>query len=225
MENPWSALSDHAPYVLPDDRPYVEAWNEGWGAERERVRLHVEALPDPFVGPRDAPIVVLARNPGWAGTELDDLAEPKRAASLLGNLGDDEERHVHSYLTDVFAATAGGRWWRKTMRTVMEAASLRPDDLARRVLAVEFHGYHSQDWATLPVTLPSQWFAFDLVSRAVERGAVVVVLRGRRDWEVAVPALRGYPRAFRTNSVQTSAISPRNLRPEGFEAVVQAAVG
>jgi len=184
--------------VLPADRPYVEAWNAGRGAERERIRLRVEALPDPFVGPRDAPIVVLARNPGWAGKELEDLGEPARAASLLGNLGDDEKRHVHSYLTDPFVDTAGGKWWRKTMRAVIEATSLQPEDLARRVLSVEFHGYHSQDWATLPVTLPSQWFSFDLVSRAVERGAVVVVLRGQRDWEVAVPSLRGYDRAFRT---------------------------
>jgi hypothetical protein len=157
--------------------------------------------------------------------ELDDLADPGRAAAILGNLGDDDDLHVHSYLTEAFAATAGGRWWRKTLRAVMEVAHLRSEDLAQRVLAVEFHGYHSQDWAALPVTLPSQWFAFDLVKEAVERDAVVVVLRGRRDWEVAVPSLRGYPHALKTNSVQSSAVSPGNLGQEGFDEVARAALG
>jgi hypothetical protein len=99
------------------------------------------------------------------------------------------------------------------------------DDLALRVLSVEFHGYHSQDWAALPVTLPSQWFSFRLVEQAVERGATIVVLRGRRDWQVAVPSLRGYRNAFATKSVQASAISPRNLGQEGFDAVRRAALG
>jgi hypothetical protein len=117
---------------------------------------------------------------------------PHRIAALRANLADDPVGHIQPYLTDAFADTAGGQWGRWCMHAVMAQSGISYEDLARRVLSVEFHGYHSQDWAALPVTLPSQWYGFDLVTRAIERGAIIVVLRGGTDWDVAVPNLRGF---------------------------------
>lgn len=54
-------------------------------------------------------------------------------------------------------------------------------DLANHLLAVEFHGYHSENWQALPVTLPSQLYTFSLVEGAMGRGAVIVVLRAWRE--------------------------------------------
>jgi hypothetical protein len=86
----------------------------------------------------------------------------------------------------------------------------------------EFHGYHSQDWTALPVTLPSQWYSFQLVEHAMEHDAVVIMLRGRRHWEVAVPGLHRYPKAFTTNTVRSDSVSPGNLPPGAFDKVVRA---
>jgi hypothetical protein len=220
--NPWTATPASPPYVLEVDRPYVEAWNQGINAGRERTRLRLEILPEPAVGPRDAPLVLLGRNPGWAGTEPADHAPPHRTAALRANLADDPAGHIHPYLTEAFAGTAGGEWSRRCMRAVVARSGIGYEDLARRLLSVEFHGYHSQDWAALPVTLPSQWYGFDLVARAIERGAVIVVLRGRKDWDVAVPGLRGYPRRFSTNTVRSASVSPGNLPQGVFDLVTDA---
>jgi hypothetical protein len=110
-------------------------------------------------------------------------------------------------------------------KSVVRETDLGFDDLALKVLAVEWHGYYSASFATLPVTLPSQWYGFDLVDKAVGRGAVIVVTKGLRDWDVAVPSLHGYSRAFRTHSHQAAHISPRNLGSDGFRAVTEALKG
>jgi hypothetical protein len=219
--NPWLQLPESPPYVLPEDADYVRAWNEVSGRQNERRLLRLDVLPDPFVGRRDAPLVVLALNPGWAGSEAEDHRDGLGDV-LLGNFGDDQARHVIPGFLDRFADTAGGRWVRRAYRRVVEHAAISWEDLAYRVLTLEFHGYHSQDWAPFPVTLPSQWFSFDLVHQAMERDAVVVMLRGRRFWEVAVPGLREYPRAFATNTARSASVSPGNLPPGAFDQLIEA---
>lgn len=90
------------------------------------------------------------------------------------------------------------------------------------MLAVEFHGYHSKKWRHIPVTLPSQRYGFWLVERAIERGALIVILRGRVDWEIAVPELGTYDNRIVTHSHQSSAISPGNCGSAGFEQFIHA---
>jgi len=75
------------------------------------------------------------------------------------------------------------------VRGVADELGCDASELADRVLAVEFHGYRSKKWPALPVTLPSQWYGFQLVREAIARKAFVVILRGERDWKVAVPEL------------------------------------
>jgi hypothetical protein len=221
MKNPWTRLPDAPRYVLPEDAPFVAAWNDTRGSDRDQLRLHLDALPEPFCGPRKAPVVVLGRNPGWSGKEPKQHRKSLEAA-IRGNLGKDKDQHVQSRLLDRFADTAGGGWTRRCWHRVVEGSGLSFDELATRVLSVEFHGYHSQDWAPLPVTLPSQWYGFQLVGRAVARGAVIVILRGRRDWEVAVPSLRTHPFVFATKTAGNASISPGNLPPGAFDRLIQA---
>ena len=57
---------------------------------------------------------------------------------------------------------------------------------------------------------------------AVARNAVVVVTRGWREWAVAVPELRAYEGAVRTNSPRGAYITQRNLPAEGFGRVMDA---
>jgi hypothetical protein len=221
--NPWTGLAARPPYVLEEDRPYVKAWNDTVGAERADLRLAVELLPDPFVGPRDAPLVILGLNPGFAGPELVEHRSRRFRDAVRSNLSD-RRAHIHFYLTEPFAETAGGRWWRRCLRTLLKEGWTY-EELARRVLAIEFHGYHSQNWTTLPVTLPSQWYSFDLLVRAMDRGAIIVVARGRRQWEVAVPQLRRYRRAFGTNTVRSTFMSPGNLPRGAFNQLLRAIQG
>jgi hypothetical protein len=102
------------------------------------------------------------------------------------------------------------------------AAGYHPEDLARRVLSVEFHGYHSRAWKLLPVTLPSQPYTFGLIEQAIQREATVVILRGWSAWRVALPALNAYPGTVRA-SPRAGTVSPRSLGgTEPFQRVLRA---
>src|SRR5437868_14852359 len=116
--NPWTALPSRPPYILKEDRPYVEAWNDTVGATREDLRLATNLLPDPFVGRRDAPLVVLGLNPGFGGSERDEHSTRLFRAALRANLGNRRSEHAQFYLTEPFAETAGGLWWRKCLRAL-----------------------------------------------------------------------------------------------------------
>jgi hypothetical protein len=197
VENPWGALDMGGPeYVLASDRPHVDVFN----AYRERTLddrrfLNLKLLPEPFSGRRDAPVVILGRNPTY-----DDLDQELHATNvdyrekLLANLADDPSGQVLVHALSTFRHTHSGRWWYRCLAPLIQATS--EEAISRRVFVAELHGYHAKGWALLPV--PSQRFTFWLVEQAVrERGALVVHLWQQHElWEVFVPPLFGYERAF-----------------------------
>jgi len=63
MENPWTALPEVAPYVLGMDREAVDRHNARAAAPH---RLQLDLMPEPFLGRKDAPVVVLLGNPGYS---------------------------------------------------------------------------------------------------------------------------------------------------------------
>ena len=100
-----------------------------------------------------------------------------------------------------------GRWWRRCFGALIDRGH-EPDELARKVLAVEFHGYRSLDRQPIPFTLPSQHFGFELLRSAMRRQATIVVTRGLRQWEVAIPELAQYGYLVRLKNARSATISP-----------------
>jgi hypothetical protein len=140
---------------------------------------------------------------------------------MRANLGDDPRHHVQVGLLPEFEGTPAGVWSRgRCFRSLIKEHGFAPEDLAHRVLNVEFHGYHSKGWRSLPITLPSQNFGFRLVRQAMDREATIIVLRGRLDWAVAVPDLADYPRLVLTKTPRVAAISRGNC--ERFSLVLEA---
>jgi hypothetical protein len=93
------------------------------------------------------------------------------------------------------------------------------ETVARDILCVEFFPYHSHKHSQAP-RLPSQDYTLSLVQAAIDRDAVVVVLRSVRRWTEAVPALANYKRRFILQSAQNVTISLRNC-PLGFEEITR----
>lgn len=215
MKNPWVDLPDSEPFVLGDDRPRVHAFNRAVDA---RYQLRLNLLPEPFLGSRDARLVLLMLNPGFANSDL-RVHKGGYGAALRANLVDDPSGHIHLGLSSGFKDDLP--WWTTHLQAVIE----RVDDLdalARKVLAVEFHGYHAQSWKPIPVTLPSQQFGFWLVEQAIARGATIVPMRGERIWEIAIPSLHGYENLVRIKNPRAGTLSPGNCEGDGFERVLHA---
>jgi hypothetical protein len=211
--NPWVALPESTPYVLEEDRELIERFNS---TAKPELFVHLEHHPEPFLGRPDAPLVVLGLNPGYL-PECDRwYGHPAFAARARANL-------VHGalefpfYLLDPSQPAPGHRWWMRKLGPLIRATSLQA--VAHGVLCVELFPYHSERFGHTKLRVPSQEYSFDLVRRALSRGAWIVLMRSKRLWFAAVPELASYPRLMRIRNVQNPVISPRNVDGDFDELV------
>jgi hypothetical protein len=211
--NPWARLPDEAPFLLPEDRHAIEEFNLGAKTEH---KIDTGLLPEPFVGRPDAPVVLLGLNPGWSEEDAAWHENPEFARLLRANLAHESLTYPF-YLLDPSQSSPGGAWWSQRLRPLIEEVGL--ETVARDILCVEFFPYHSHKYSQAP-RLPSQDYTLSLVQAAIDRNAVVVMLRSVRRWTEAVPALANYDRRFILQSAQNVTISLRNC-PLGFREITR----
>lgn len=212
-ENPWRDLPSTAPFLLPGDKDLVDKFNE---SAPEDLLIHHELLPEPFIGSPQAPVVLLNKNPGYSSPN--DLA--KHPLSQQARLGLLHECEIPFYLLDERERQSlGYRWWNRKLKSLIEACG--DQVVARSVLCVEFFPYHSRRFGHDGLALPSQQYSFSLVRSAMSQGAVIVVMRGRKQWLNALPELKSHTLLFHLRNPQNPTISPNNC-PDGYESIVEA---
>jgi hypothetical protein len=216
--NLWQALPAQPPYVLTSDRPYLDAYNATLKPDDEDHRIFFDYPPEPFLGLRSTPVVVLSCNPAFSPEAAEQFAIPGFKDAALANLVTPDGIPIYP-LEDQFKDTPGGRWWRRRLKGLLSEEH-DYSNLARLVSSIEFHGYWSKNWEAPLVTLPSQHYGFELVSQAMERRATIVLARAERYWKQVVPALGNYDRLVTTRTPRVSALSEGNLSPEHFKMVL-----
>jgi hypothetical protein len=209
--NPWLSLGTSPPFVADIDRAILDAEHV------ERYQLRCDVLPHAWIGnPATARGLILQLNPGFAETDVTEEATIPAYREIVReslHLGDGAGFWV---LDERLRETGASGWWRRRLRALVEAVG---EDAVRRHLAViEYFPYHSIGYHR-PPRLPSQDFAFSLVTRAAAAGAVVVVMRQWESWCAAVPELISYERTFRNPHPRVGAVSPGNLGVDAFTAL------
>ena len=202
--NPWSALPYTSPFVLKEDEPFVRAFNQDASAQH---RLNLDLLPEPFFGNRSAPVVVLLLNPGIGPNTTLHHRNEAFAASIRADIASTNPRQ-HFHLTDSTNGP-GFHWWRKACSKLLQDGL--EVAVATRLLNIQFFPYHSKSFAHGHVRLPSQEFSFSLLRAAIGREALVVCMRGLKQWRGAVPELDAYHRLITPNNTRAGALSPNNL--------------
>jgi hypothetical protein len=166
--------------------------------------------------------VVVANNPGWHEAEIEQerthpqYRETVRKALLL-------EPGVGFWpLRSELRYTSAADFWIPKLRPLREMVDDRV--IHERLTTVQFFPYHSGTDRNPPI-VPSQQFTFALVRQALERGALVIVMRKWDAWRTAVPDLSSYPRLLRNPNPRQLAISPGNLGRDAFAEIVHAVRG
>jgi hypothetical protein len=223
VQNPWQSLPAGS-YVAPGDAPHVQRVNQVSSPE---FVLHTELPPVPFIGdPRTADLIVLAKNPGYAGTEAAELDQFPTLTRLSLDALTFASTPPFFYLSASLRGTAGHTWWSARLRDLFAACKARgveQDAVIARIACVEWFPYHSKRFRPLNAILPSQHYAFGLVRQAVERGATFVFLFGdgnEKLWRTHVPTLPAD--CIRLNSSQQTTLSGNNMKPHDFERIVAA---
>ncbi len=222
-DNPWRALPVVAPFVPACDAPWLPLLQSSAAEadnEEASAALALDLQPEPFFGPHEAPVVVLLLNPGLG---KDDARQHRRedfSRALRAHL-QIEGGAPHFHLLDP-SRGPGHRWWLRQVGPVLKASGCSVEQLAARLLCIEFFPYHSRSFGHAHLRLPSQRFSFALLQRAIQRGALVLCMRGYRHWCGAVPELANYPGLLRPKSARSASLSAGNLGAKGFARVLRA---
>ncbi len=182
-------------------------------------------LPEPFIGTFTAPVVLLNLNPGFDDRDPRDHARAGFQA-LLRNNYEHRPSGFPFYSLNPGFENGGRKWWEKKLKCLLNMCGRK--QLARSILCIEYFPYHSRRFdgsrrsGHASLKLPSQEFGFGLVRSAIDRGAVVVVMRGEKLWKESIPKLKRYSWAFRLKNPRNVVLSPGNFTGSGFDDVVSA---
>jgi hypothetical protein len=215
LENPWLNLPKKPPFLAPCDKDVTVKLSDFYD-------LHLELLPSPFSGNIDtAKVVMLLLNPGYIGAESDiELRSSVLQQAFLDNL--DPQKSKLFAIAPEFDWTAGGKWLQEKLAGLFKAG-VSHDDIYKNFMIVEYFPYHSATFNVKPGTeLPSQKYSFELVEKAIDKGAMILLMRGKNWWYDAVPRLEKYPNLIKKpNSLRNVVISENNLGKDNFNKLVK----
>lgn len=220
MQNPWKGCPLSSPFVLEADFEFVEAHNFVHRHAPDR-QIDLRLPPVPFLGHRDASVVILLANPGIHELDYSTNLLPHILELSVNNLMSDGGT-PHYALTETFRNTPGENWWERRTKHLAEDVG-GYDVLADRLLAIELHGYHSKKWSAPLANFPSQAFGFDLVRESMDRSAVIVAARCQSHWFASVPGLAQYGNLVPSLlSPRSAYLSKRNLGEGPYQRIVSA---
>jgi len=214
LENPWRNLPEHPPFVLEIDRPAVHRFNAKVG---DALKIHGELLPEPYVGDPAAPVILLNLNPGFSEADNDFYRDHRLLEAHRKNLLHEPTEYPFYFLNPGFDRTSGCLWWDNRLKQLIATAGRV--NVAENVCCVEYFPYHSMHFRG-GVQVPSQEYSFHLVRRAMERGALVVIMRGKRFWLDRVQQLSAYQHCHVLKNPQRVTISEGNC-PDGYPRVLE----
>jgi len=106
--------------------------------------IHLELLPEPFLGAPTAPVVLLSLNPGYSPDDQQPHQDPTFQALSRASLVYAPGQYPFVLLNPEVQAP-GRRWWESKLARLIEARGR--EAVARNVLCVEYFLYHSYRFA------------------------------------------------------------------------------
>jgi hypothetical protein len=215
--NPWVHVPVDPPYVLLEDARAVGEFNASAG-EAHQLQIN-KLLPEPFVGDPAAPVLLLSNNPGFGERSL-LRQQPEFMARMRAGLSRHPSAYPFVYLDPQCRET--GRWWWQKLTCLLR--KFGAEVVARSVCNVVYFPYPSAKFRHGRCEVRSQEYGFRLVREAVERGAMIVLMRkGQlKHWRNKVGELDGYANLIVLRNPQMPSVSPRNCEVGDYDRVVAA---
>ena len=230
MENPWLELinsNDKSNFVLANEREIISRFNEKnellGPVNYYKYHIHTEIMPAPFMGDvHNSPIVLLTLNPGWDEKELE-----KDFYNLYSSYWESMMKHefILPYLPlfcleDKYAAISP--YWVSKLQPLISRTS--KEAVAKNISVIQFFPYQSKKYKPLYKRLlvdylDSQKYNFELVKQAIDRNAIIVILRSKNLWLGAVTGLKDYKHLHIANSPLNPILSRNNI-PGAFDEIV-----
>lgn len=220
MESPWKDLPKIAPFILAEDNTGVSDFNTR--AKGTAFEIMLDQMPQPYIGDPYAPVLLLNLNPGYAPDASSHLTQKLFAETARINLDHVFGEYPFYPLDPALAGSPSGHeWWSLILGPLIRASGRPAQEVSRKVFCAEYFPYHSVSYKWGEDLLPSQRYTVHLVEDALNRGAQVVIMRSRKLWEHAVPALIHNPNVYVLKNPQRTFISEGNMDEGAFKKVTQ----
>jgi len=221
MRNPWIDFDKNISQknlVLSEEKQIIKLFNE---RANEDHKIYTDIMPAPFMGDvLRSKIVLLTLNPGY------DKKEKK--CGFYTKYKDTWYNHIKSPNKPLFCFDKEyikySNYWVKKLKPLIEISNEKI--VAKNISVIQFFPYHSLKYKNIPKRildgyLKSQEYNFYLVKKAIERKAVIIIMRSEKLWFKAVPELeklKKQNKVHRTNSPQNPTLSEINL-PTAFNSI------
>ena len=169
QRNPWLGLPKSQPYILTKDLRKLSLH----GLTPEKLGWKTKLLPVPYLGNlKKAKIIVLCLNPGY-NRKLDNRAYFKDKYYFQENLKSLKfTSHTPFYCLDTkFDYSGGYIWWTRLLKSLIKDFGLR--SLSKKLMCLQYIGYHSTTFRKPPCILPSQKFTFCLLKQAMKENKTI----------------------------------------------------
>jgi len=210
--NPWAALPETPPYVLPDDKAELDSRD----ISANSLGWRLDLLPVPWIGdPARASVVLLTLNPSL-GDVAREKSDPGFREAYLTNL---KGNAPFLWLDERFRGNDGYEYWRRLLRKPIELVGI--ERVSRRIMCVQYSPYRSATYVHARCVVPSQRFSWAMAKQAVMDGRLVVIQRSWHLWVSAVPELSDYP-CVRLRNVRSPFLSEGNMTANDWERLLSA---
>lgn len=218
MKNPWIHLTNKPPFVLLEDKSFLDSFNSRYQGTDKEIML--DQIPSPYIGDPKASIILLNLNPGYDREENNNESFSRIArANFLHEFFDYPFYPLDPRLK---GTPSGYEWWKRILTPLMHATGLDEISLSKKIFCVEYFPYHSVKYGYGSRTLLSREYGGYLIESALTRGVLVIIMRGEGDWKATVPQLGKHSeQVFVLHSPQNVVISENNLGKEAFDLVVE----
>ncbi|MCL1967543.1 MAG: hypothetical protein FWF67_06640 [Fibromonadales bacterium] len=175
MKNPWTNLKadKNGKYISNDDKDIMPALEKKLVG---KYKLHLELLPEPFIGNPKAPIYLLNLNPGFSKENVEEHKKNKKLREcIVKNNSHKPQKYPFYWLDPNLKETGGGKWWRRRLGPLLK--KIGNDELvSKSIFCVEYFPYHSKEYKKAPL-IPSQKYNENLIINAIKSNKLIIVMR------------------------------------------------
>lgn len=231
MQNPWQHHDfEKDGNILEADINIIHEFNrlqDSLGNDKMNLyKIHEEVFPAPFMGDVfNAKVLLLMLNPGYDNQEANKGFYNRYRETWIKHITSQPNSQLPLFCFETEYKKDSDYWYNKLRYLTPEhlPEDKKFDVIKQNVAVIQFMPYHSQKYKDIPKKiwkpeqndkyLLSQRYNFYIVEKAMERKALILVLRGRKRWEKAIPRLadKSYNHIGYTNSPQNIALTKKNL--------------
>jgi hypothetical protein len=205
VENPWEGMNGPN-YYSDRDKEIINTFNKKLEkkdkenniiSKKEDSIFYIDLrlMPEPYMGNKDANVILLFTNPGLKKTELQEYDEyPDFYESLKNNLTHSNTEYPYYYFNPAFKKLikgkekyiAGAEWiLRRTKELRKAIGDNHLQILSKGLFTFQLHPYHSKRYKNLPKLEVDEYtdYLFKAsVQKAKDKGALVICVRNYDQW-------------------------------------------